>query len=113
MTWLVAESAQVDAVDTPDYLLLECVVGRVEFLEDGLLSVENTSEMWRHMCSGSRRDGGIRSGINRVQEGDGAKPVENGRGNGQIDKKIKLLYYICNMRTSRERRWGMNKSLLI
>ena len=29
-----AESAQVHAVDTPDYLLLERVVGRVEFLEE-------------------------------------------------------------------------------
>ena len=41
----VAESEQVHAVHTPDYLLLESVVGRVEFLEDGLLSVQNTSEM--------------------------------------------------------------------
>ena len=42
---LVAESAQVHAVNTPGYLLLERVVGCVEFLEDGLLSVKNTSEM--------------------------------------------------------------------
>ena len=41
----VAESAQVHAVDTPDYLLLERVVGRVIFPENGLLGGENTSEM--------------------------------------------------------------------
>jgi hypothetical protein len=41
----VAESAQVHAVNTSNHLLLERVVGCVEFLENCLLGSKNTSEM--------------------------------------------------------------------